>query len=160
MAAKGDILITGCSDDSIGSALVIEYQRLGYHVFATARSTLKMLKLRDLESVTLLELDVTDSSHIAAAVEAVTAKTGGTLDYLIHSAARPAHFLPVLDENIDTVRQLFETNVFGPLALTKAFMSLVMQSKGSIAFITSLVGHLNIPYLGRYASYVTLPPQS
>ncbi|KAH7136044.1 hypothetical protein B0J11DRAFT_177551 [Dendryphion nanum] len=151
MASKETVLITGCSEGGIGHALAFQFQQKGYHVFATARDVSKVGNLKDLGNVTVLQLDVVESSHIAAAVEAVTKATGGSLNYLINNAGR-SHFNPVLDEDLDSVRALFELNVFGPLALVKAFAPLVIKAKGGIAFITSLSGYLNTPYMGTYAA--------
>lgn len=148
MASEGTVLITGCSDDGIGYGLAAQFQKRGYHVFATARNTSKMSKLKDLANVTLLQLDVVEAAHIKAAVEAVTKHTGGPLDYLISNAGHN-HFMPVLDEDLDTVKALFDVNVFGPMALTKAFAPLVLKAKGSIAFVTSISGYVNVPWMGE-----------
>ncbi|PWY71671.1 putative hydroxybutyrate dehydrogenase [Aspergillus heteromorphus CBS 117.55] len=145
------VLITGCSDDGIGYGLALAFQQRGYHVFATARNTDKMSKLKDLPSVTLLALDVTEKSQIGAAVDAVRSHTGGTLDYLINNAARN-HFMPILDEDLDRTRALYETNVWGPVAVTQAFAPLLIPAKGTLVFITSISGYLNVPYMGTYAA--------
>jgi NAD(P)-dependent dehydrogenase (short-subunit alcohol dehydrogenase family) len=151
MALKQTVLITGCSDDGIGYGLAAQFQQRGYHVFATARNISKMSKLKDLDNVTLLQLDVVDPAHIKAAVEAVSKHTGGTLDYLISNAGHN-HFMPILDEDLDTVKALFDVNVFGPMALTKAFAPLVIKAKGSIAFVTSISGYINIPWMGKQSN--------
>ncbi|KJZ73292.1 hypothetical protein HIM_07296 [Hirsutella minnesotensis 3608] len=138
-------------DGGIGSALALLFQKRGYHVFATARDTSKLNDLSGLPDVTLLTLDVVKPADIEAAVQAVAKQTGGTLDYLISNAGRN-HFMPILDEDLDTVRNLFEINFFGPLALTQAFAPLLIKAKGMITFITSISGYLNIPYMGSYAA--------
>jgi 1-acylglycerone phosphate reductase len=148
MASKETVLITGCSDNGIGSGLAAQFQKRGYHVFATARNTSKMSKLEGLEHVTLLQLDVVEPAHIKAAVETVIKHTGGTLDYLISNAGHN-HFMPILDEDLDTVKRLFHVNVFGPMALTKAFAPLVIKAKGTFAFVTSISGYINIPWMGK-----------
>jgi 1-acylglycerone phosphate reductase len=148
MASKESVLITGCSDDGIGYGLAAQFQKRGYHVFATARNVSKMSKLKDLGNVTLLQLDVVESAQIQAAVEAVTKETGGTLNYLINNAGHN-HFMPILDEDLDTVKELFDINVFGPMALSKAFAPLVIKAKGSFAFVTSISGYINIPWMGE-----------
>ncbi|PSN72110.1 hypothetical protein BS50DRAFT_657926 [Corynespora cassiicola Philippines] len=58
------VLITGCSDGGIGSILALTFQQCGLHVFATARDTTKMRKLKDLFNVTLLLFDITDGQAI------------------------------------------------------------------------------------------------
>lgn len=151
MASKQTVLITGCSDDGIGFGLALIFQQRGFLVFATARNQEKMSKLKDLPNVILLTLDVRDKSHIEAAAETVRQHTGGSLDYLINNAGRN-YFMPVLDQDIDAARNLFEHNVWGPLAVTQTFAPLVIKAKGSIVFVTSISGYLNVPYMSIYCS--------
>ncbi|KAJ3571856.1 hypothetical protein NPX13_g5236 [Xylaria arbuscula] len=153
MAARKTALITGCSDGGIGSALATTFQQRDFHVFATARDLSKMDDLKGLPHVTFLKLDVTNNGDIKAAVKAVTEHTGsdGTLDVLISNAGRN-HFMPILDDNLDTVRNLFEINFLGPIALTQAFAPMLIKAKGMIGYIVSTSGHLNIPYMGTYSA--------
>ncbi|GJN70187.1 nadph-dependent 1-acyldihydroxyacetone phosphate reductase protein [Purpureocillium lilacinum] len=149
--SKQTVLITGCSDGGIGAALAVLFQQRGWHVFATTRDPAKMGSLRDLPDVTLLALDVVKSDDIKAAVQAVSEKTGGTLDCLISNAGRN-HFMPILDEDLDAVRNIFEINLMGPMALTHAFAPLLIKAKGIAVYVTSISGYLNIPYMGTYAA--------
>ncbi|KAK9423447.1 hypothetical protein SUNI508_14027 [Seiridium unicorne] len=149
--ASESVLITGCSDGGIGSALAIVFQQRGFHVFATARDTSKMSNLSGLHNVTLLTLDVVKAADVKAVVEVVTKQTGGTLNYLVNNAGRN-HFMPILDESIDVVKSLFDTNFFGPIAITQAFAPLLITSKGAAVYITSISGYLNIPYMGTYSA--------
>jgi 1-acylglycerone phosphate reductase len=155
MAPLGSVLLTGCSDGGIGSALAAVFQQHGYLVFATAPDTKKMSKLAGLDNVKLLALDVRESDQIQAAVESVRKETGGSLNYLLNCAARN-HYMPVLDENIDDAKKLYDINVWGPLALMKAFSPLVVEAKGTFVFITSVSGCLNVPYHGKYATELCL----
>ncbi|KAL5042999.1 hypothetical protein BDW71DRAFT_216648 [Aspergillus fruticulosus] len=129
----------------------VDYDQRDYHVFATARSPQKMAKLRDLPNVTLLTLDVCNKDHITAAVEAVSKHTDGKLDYLINNAACN-HFMPIIDEDLETTKKVYDTNVWAPIAVTQAFAPLLIRARGTITFITSIAGHLNVPYMGTYAS--------
>ena len=147
MTSAGTVLITGCSDGGIGSALAVDFQKRGFHVFATARDITKMSELQNLPNVTMVTLDVVKTVDIENAVKIVTKETGGSLDYLINNAGRN-HFMPILDEDIPEVKRLFEINVWGPLALTQAFSPLIIKSKGSIVFITSIAGYVNVPWMG------------
>jgi NADP-dependent 3-hydroxy acid dehydrogenase YdfG len=117
MSLQGTVLITGCSDGGIGSALADTFQSRGYYVFATVRDPSKASKLSKLPNVMLMTLDVTDAFQLAAAVQVVQRETGGSLDYLINNAGRN-HFMPLLDENIETTKRIFDTNVWGTLAVT------------------------------------------
>ncbi|CAJ2500628.1 Uu.00g034810.m01.CDS01 [Anthostomella pinea] len=110
-----------------------------------------MSSLKGLSNVTLLKLDVVEPADIRAAVEAVTSSTGGTLNYLISNAGRN-HFMPILNEDLERVKQLFEINFFGPIALTQAFAPLLIKAKGMAVYVTSISGYLNIPYMGTYSA--------
>jgi 1-acylglycerone phosphate reductase len=125
MAPK-TVLITGCSDAGIGSALGLVLQKRGYHVFASARTPSKMTWIQNLPNITPLTLDITNPANIKAAVETISKVTGGTLDCLINNAGQ-GRFMPALDEDLDEVRQLMEVNVIGPLAVTQAFAPLLIK---------------------------------
>ena len=120
------VLITGCSDNGLGSGLAKVFHAKGYHVFAAARNPAKMTWMEGLSNVTPLTLDITKKADIQAAVEVVTQTTGGQLDHLVNNAARN-HFMPVLDEDLDAVRNLFEVNFIAPLAITQAFAPLLIK---------------------------------
>ncbi|KAI2472276.1 hypothetical protein F4781DRAFT_9690 [Annulohypoxylon bovei var. microspora] len=109
-----------------------------------------MSSLNGLSNVTLLTLDV-----VKSAVEAVTKQTGGTLDYLVSNAGRN-HFMPILDEDPDTVRNLFEINLMGPIALTQAFAPLLIKAKGMtpnpLFFLHPIPWRTDIKLKGTYAS--------
>ncbi|TVY33838.1 Short-chain dehydrogenase [Lachnellula subtilissima] len=150
LTTKKAVLITGCSDGGLGSALASAFLSQGYHVFATTRNVSKMSTLSKLPNLTLLDLDVTVDSQIATAVDSVK-RTTGRLDILINNAGRN-HFSPVLDIDISEAKQIFEINLWGPLALVKAFMPLLMESKGTVVNTTSISGYLNVPYMGLYAA--------
>lgn len=144
MAAKS-VLITGCSAGGIGYSLAQEFQSHGLTVFATARTLSKISNLEKLSNVTLLPLDVTSASSIAAAVEAVKAKTGGKLDYLVNNSGR-TYCMPALDVDIEEAKLLFDVNVWGVLAMVQAFAPLLIEAKGTLVNIGSIVAYLNVPY--------------
>ncbi|KAI1875381.1 hypothetical protein JX265_004439 [Neoarthrinium moseri] len=132
MSSTQTVLITGCSDGGIGSALALIFPQRGFHVFATARDVSKMSKLNCLSNVTLLTLDVVKSDHMKVVVETVSQQTGGTLNCFISNAGRN-HFIPDLDENLDQVKELFDINLWGPIALTQAFAPLLIKAGGTYA---------------------------
>ena len=145
MSQTRTVLITGCSDGGIGSALAKTFQSHGLHVFATARSVSRMASLEQLPSVTLLSLDVTSSASIAATVEEVKRNTKGTLDFLVNNAAIN-QYSPVLDIDIGEAKSMFDTNYWGALEVTQKFAPLLIASKGTIVSISSISAHANIPY--------------
>ena len=150
MAPKS-ALVTGCSAGGIGFALASAFQKRGLHVFATARTLSKISALEKLPNVTLLTLDVTSPSSIAAAVAAVQAQTGGTLDYLVNNSGG-GFIMPVLDTDMEETRRMFEVNLFGVLAVTQAFAPLLIAAKGTIVNNSSIGGCLYPPYMGTPTS--------
>jgi NAD(P)-dependent dehydrogenase (short-subunit alcohol dehydrogenase family) len=140
------VLITGCSAGGIGSALAEMFHERGLHVFATARSKSKMTHLEKLPNITLLELDVTSPESIAAAVEAVTAQTGGKLNYLVNNSGQSI-VKPILDTDINEAKQLFDVNLWGVVAMTQAFAPLVIAAKGGIVNLASLAAYFRGPWL-------------
>lgn len=141
------VLITGCSDGGIGSALAVAFQARGFKVYATTRSVNKMRLLDKIENIVLLSMEVTSASSIASAVDTVKSATDGRLDYLINNAG-VSHTLLVLDTDIDEAKKVFEVNFWGTLAVTRAFAPLVIAAKGCIVNVGSATGTMYPPYRG------------
>lgn len=148
MPTLRSVLITGCSEGGIGAALVQSFADRDFRVFATARDVGKMAVFKSRPDVTLLQLDVTNDKHISNAVQSVSDETGGKLDFLVNNAAHN-RFMPMLDESIEDAKGIFDSNVWGPLSLIKAFSPLLIATKGSIVNITSISGYLNVPWMGK-----------
>ncbi|KAF2171157.1 hypothetical protein M409DRAFT_51366 [Zasmidium cellare ATCC 36951] len=150
---KRTVLITGCSSGGIGAALAIEYHQRGYHVFATTRNTKKIpTSLTSLPSVTALALDVTSPQSIEAAVKEVSEITGGRLDVLVNNSGA-ALTAPALDTDVEQARGVFEVNVLGVLAVTKAFTPLLVRAKDAcIVNNSSINGETNLPFSAIYGA--------
>ncbi|PLB53811.1 NAD(P)-binding protein [Aspergillus steynii IBT 23096] len=142
------VLITGCSEGGIGSALVEEFHAKGLHVYATARSKAKMAHLKELPNVSFLELDVTSSSSIEEAAKFVQ-DHAGKLDILVNNAGQSMVY-PALDSGIENSKKLFDINFFGPVAVTQAFAPLIIAAKGTVVNVCSMSGVANAPWLSVY----------
>jgi NAD(P)-dependent dehydrogenase (short-subunit alcohol dehydrogenase family) len=104
-----------------------------------------------------LLLDVTDPAGIAAAAQQLD-----VLDVLVNNAGvSPAEPRPAQDEDVETFRRVFETNVFGVVAVTNAFLPalrrsahprIVNLSSGTASLAWSSSGPM-AAYQGGYASY-------
>ncbi|TGO45604.1 hypothetical protein BCON_0379g00070 [Botryotinia convoluta] len=151
MAKKSTILITGCSDGSIGHSLALEFVRQNYHVFASSRRLNTMKSLEKDPNITLIELDVTSPSSIQAAYETVSAATGGTLDILYQNAGVRTITL-AMHCDYELALKIFGTNILGIVEIIRVFMPLLMKtSPGSrIAFSSSLAGYMPIPTQSLY----------
>jgi NAD(P)-dependent dehydrogenase (short-subunit alcohol dehydrogenase family) len=141
-------LVTG-ANKGIGLETARQLAKQGVHVILAARDGAKgsaaasKLAAERLE-VEPLVLDVNDAASIAAAVQAVGAKHGH-LDILINNAGVGIQdgTQKVSQQKLDTWRKTFDTNVFGLIAVTQAFMPLLEKSSaGRIVNLSSILGSL------------------
>ncbi|KAI8714912.1 hypothetical protein NCS52_01212100 [Fusarium sp. LHS14.1] len=145
------VLITGCSVGGIGNAFARAFASRGISVFATARDASRMENLAGLPNVTLITLDVTSCDQIAAAVQKVSEKTGGTLDYLINNSGQ--HYtMPALDSDLDIAKRLFDVNFWAVLQMTQSFIPLLIAARGTIVNIGSIAGITPFPCMSVYSA--------
>ena len=86
-------------------------------------------------------VDVTDAASLAAAAQTIE-QDFGRLDILINNAGIGT-WAPTSEETPDEWRRTFETNVFGLVAATEAFLPLLRKSEaGRIVHLTSILGSL------------------
>ena len=137
------VLITGCSS-GFGLEIARYFLARDWHVVATMRTPRNDL-LPPSDRLRVLALDVTDPESIRKAVE-----TAGAIDVLVNNAgfgvASPAELTP-----ITTVREVFETNTFGTIAMTQAVVPQFRQRKaGVIVNVTSSVTLKALPLIAAY----------
>ena len=142
--------ITGCST-GFGRELAKLIVARGWPVVATARNKAQVEDLATSDKVLALELDVTDSKEIDAAVTAAEEKFGG-IDVLVNNAGYG--YLTTVEEGEEKeIRAMFDANVFGLFALTRAVLpGMRKRRKGHIINITSVGGHIGNPGSGYYAA--------
>lgn len=139
------ILITGCSS-GFGLAIAQKFLNAGWDVVATMRTPRNNLLLSD-GRLEILPLDITSADSIAKAVEAA-----GTIDALVNNAG--VGMLNVLEgSEMSKVRELFETNVFGAMAMTKAVLPQMRSRRsGVIVNVSSTVTIRPLPALSVYSA--------
>lgn len=143
------VLITGCTDGTAGAALARQFHLRGLRVFATSRKVENMAGLAAM-GIETLALDVTSSQQIREVVAAVrerilgkstrNAEEGGTeeeeeegdrneakLDILVNNAGY-WNLMTLADQDLNAARQMFEINYFGLLAVTQAFLPLLVRT--------------------------------
>ena len=143
------VLITGCSS-GIGRALTEEFLRHGFRVYAAARNTQSLSGLIS-DQLIPISMDVNNPDDIASTAETIT-NDGGKLDYLINNAGYAA-MGPVVELSTEDLKQQFETNVFAPIALTKALLPMLRASgNAQVVNIGSVSGILTTPFSGAYCA--------
>ena len=149
------VLITGCSS-GFGMLAAVEFARRGDAVYASMRDTLKSGPLLDEAraagaSVHVIALDVADAASVKNAVADVIAREG-RIDVLVNNAGVGMHG-PVEEADDDETRQLFETNVFGLLRVTRAVVPhMRAQKSGAVVNVSSLAGKVSAPFGGLYSA--------
>jgi 1-acylglycerone phosphate reductase len=141
--SKRTVLITGCSDGGLGGALAVAFHKAGLHVYATARNPLKMKSLSAL-GIETLTLDVLSDSSIAECVSKLS-----SLDILVNNAGA-GYTMPFSDLSILKAKELFDLNVWSYIAVTQAFLPLLLKSKGMIVNQTSLASVTTVPFQSAY----------
>lgn len=137
------VLVTGAGS-GVGRASCELLAARGHEVIATARCP---ESLDGLHVAGKLRLDVVDGSSVLAAAEEV-----GSLDALVNNAAVSFEG-PVECVAIDRVREMFDTNVLGPVRLIQAFVpAMRRRGRGVVVNISSVAGRVAQPLDGVYSA--------
>lgn len=148
------VLITGAST-GIGREIAQHLDRLGWRVFAGVRKQLDAETLQQDASPELqtLILDVTDADSIRAAIARVGEVVGDSgLDALINNAGISVNGAMEFI-TMDELREQFEVNFFGLVAMTQAALPLIRKAdRGRIVHMGSIGGRQAAPLLGPYSA--------
>ena len=125
----------------------------GDKVAATARKLESIADLKEKygDNVLTLALDVTNADQAKTAVEQAHAHFG-RLDIVLNNAGYS--LVGTIEEaSADDVRAMYETNIFGTLAVIQAALPLLRkQGGGHILGTSSNLGHVTLPVIGYYCS--------
>ncbi len=150
MSQSRTILITGCSS-GIGYCVAHGLREHGYRVFASARKAEDVARLQA-EGFTTVQLDLTDSNSIKAAVSEVLAQTDGEL-YAVFNNGAFGLAGAVEDLSRAALQAQFETNVFGTHELTRMLLpTFLKQGYGRIIQNSSVLGFAAMPLRGAYVA--------
>lgn len=105
------VLITGCSDGGIGSALATEFCSNGFTVVATSRSVSTMKQFEGHDSIELLPLDLLSEESVKQAVDSVMSMYG-RIDILVNNAGIPCTS-PLAETPIQVIDKVYRTNCLG-----------------------------------------------
>lgn len=140
------VLITGGSS-GIGKSMGEYLHQKGFIVYGTSRNPDRISN----SVFPLVTLDVRDTESIQAAVAKVIALTG-RLDVVINNAGigitGPLEEIPMQE-----IKNNFETNFFGPIAVMQAVLpQMRTQQSGLIINITSIAAYMGLPYRSIYSA--------
>lgn len=139
-------LITG-ANKGLGYETARQLIAAGHTVYLGARDEERGRRAADELGARLVVIDVTDDASVEAAAAQISAEGG--LDVLVNNAGVEARTadngvpLPA-DETADSLRSIFDTNVFGTLRVTHAFLPLLERSPAPvIVTVSSGLGSLS-----------------
>jgi NAD(P)-dependent dehydrogenase (short-subunit alcohol dehydrogenase family) len=139
------VLITGCSS-GYGLETARYFHAKGWNVIATMRTPREDV-LPKAERLRVLALDVTKAESIAAAIEA-----SGPIDVLVNNAGIGA-FGALEATPMSIVREVFETNTFGMIAMTQAVIPQFRTRKSGVVInVTSSATLAPMPMVATYTA--------
>ena len=145
------ILITGASS-GIGLAAAEMLKGRGWRVIATARKDEDIDRLRLVEGLEVIKVELSDHAAVEACAQQALELTGGRLDALFNNAAY-GQVGAVEDLPTELLRQQFEVNVFAAHTLTRAVLpSMRANGSGRIVQCSSVLGLMAAPYRGAYCA--------
>ncbi|MFJ5898259.1 SDR family oxidoreductase [Streptomyces sp. NPDC093064] len=144
--------ITGAGR-GLGADIARQALAAGHQVVATGRRPERVLEALGGEHDNLLTtaLDITDSQAAQNAAQAAVDRFG-RIDVLINNAANfYAGFFEELSER--QVRAQIETNLFGPMNVTRAVLPVMRaQRSGHIVTVSSLAGVVGVDFCVAYSA--------
>lgn len=151
---KKVVIITGASS-GIGLACAREFAIQGYAVVMAARNITKLaaieheLIIKNLD-VFSVETDVSKQEDCKNLIEATMEKFG-RIDILINNAGVSMRAL-FRDLDLKVLHSLMDTNFWGTVYCTKYALPYILESKGSIAGVSSIAGFMGLPGRTGYSA--------
>ncbi len=144
------VVVTGCST-GIGLAICQLLAQRGHRVVAGVRSSVDADRLRSLAPTRIepVHLDVTSDEDVQSLAHHLA--DGRRVAALVNNAgiAIPG---PVELLTTDQWRRQFEVNVFGTVAVTRALLPRLLESRGRIVNLSSISGFVAPPMLAPYTA--------
>ena len=136
LAAQGIYVYMGCRNIENGIAAV------------------EQLRAKGITNVEAVQLDVTDQASVEAARATIYGKTS-TLDILVNNAGISGGFQQsALETSPDQFRTVYETNVFGVVRVTQAFIDLLRKAPAPrIVNLTTAMASLSLAGDPESSSY-------
>jgi NAD(P)-dependent dehydrogenase (short-subunit alcohol dehydrogenase family) len=148
ITAQSVWFITGCST-GFGREMAKQLLAHGNKVVVTARNPKSLTEFAGMENALVQKLDVTDPTEVTAAVQAAEAHFG-RIDVLVNNAGI-GYFAAVEEGEDGEIRRMFDINLFGLAATTRAVLpGMRKRRQGFIVNLSSIGGLRSFPAIGWY----------
>ncbi|MCP2174687.1 SDR family oxidoreductase [Williamsia maris] len=140
------VLVTGASS-GIGAAVAEKFVARGHTVIGTSRHPDRIAAEDRITGVRYIALEQTDAAGIERC-----AREAGDVDILINNAG--ASLMGSLEDTpMSAIEELFATNVFGPIALTKALLpGMRSRQYGVVVMVGSMLSSFPIAFRSTYSA--------
>lgn len=128
-------MVTGASS-GIGAATARRLAADGFEVVCAARRTERVQELAAQIDGRAVTCDVTSADDVAALAREV----GDRLDLLVDNAGGALGVDPVAEADLSEWREMYEVNVIGVVAVTKALLPALVAAQGQVVVIGSTAG--------------------
>ena len=151
--AVKSIVLTGASR-GIGHATVKRFSEAGWRVITCSREDIPDDCRRDPNWTHHILTDLADRQSVDEFIYRANDVLGDDgLNALINNAAQSPKTpykerLGSLNGSLDDWREVYDLNLFAPLALARGFAAALHRAEGSIVNITSIAGHAIHPFAG------------
>lgn len=149
------VLVTGASS-GIGLATAVDLAEHGHTVWATVRDLNRRTRLdaaaaRRGVSLHLEALDVTDEASIARVLRLLLDQHGGIAGLVCNAGLQVRGYFETMSD--DETRSVFNTNLFGTMAVVRAVLPVMRAARrGRIVIVSSIGGLLGAPALSAYCA--------
>lgn len=151
--ARDTLILTGASR-GIGHATVKRFSDAGWRIITCSRDAVPEECKRDPNWSHHITTDLSDPAQVERfVIEAGRLIKEDGLKALVNNAGVSPKTpyrerLGCLNGDIEAWRDVFELNLFAPLALARGFAGALAKAKGTIVNITSIAGHAVHPFAG------------
>ena len=144
------IVITG-SSSGIGKATAKYFAEQGWNVAATMRRPENETELNEIENISIYALDVTDQASIDRAAAQIL-NDYDKVDVVLNNAGYGLAG-PFEAASRDQIKRQFDTNVFGLMEVTRAFLPHFRANKAGLFLnVSSIGGRVTFPFISLYHS--------
>ena len=149
------ILVTGAAT-GLGKEMALHLAERGYRVYATTRDVRQGDELTALArqrgaEVRVLPLDVTRRDSVEQAIQTIVAESGGIYAVINNAGIGLRGYFEDLSD--DEIRQVFDANVFGVMAVTRAVLPHMRAARrGRVILISSVGGRIGSLGVSAYCA--------
>ena len=140
------VLVTGAGR-GIGKAITSHMATRGWDVVAGVRRQEDAAVVGALPRVTPVMLDVTNDEQVASLDDLLPARLDAVVNNAGIAVGGPLEAVGTAD-----LRRQFDVNVVGQMAVTRAVLPRLRESRGRIVFMSSVSGRISTPMTGAYCA--------